>query len=57
MLRAEKCKCSRRELQILYPACVRGDRVQREEDFIVKVNGGVLAIVDKFCYLGEMMTC
>ena len=39
------------------PACMRGNRLQREEDLTVEVEGGNLEIVDQFCYLGEMVSC
>ena len=36
------------------PACVRGPIVRPQE---VAVEGGVLGVVDQFCYLGDTMSC
>ena len=36
------------------PACVRGPIVRRRE---VEVEGGLLEVVDRFCYLGDTVGC
>ena len=37
------------------PVCERGGLGQRVEEEFLETNGGRLQIVDKFCYLGEML--
>ena len=39
------------------PRCVRGNREQRQEELTMEVDGGELEIVDRFCYLGDVLTC
>ena len=39
------------------PRCMRGNREQRPEEQVMEVDGGELEIVDRYCYLGDVLTC
>ena len=46
-----------REENYRCPKCEGEGRIQRTDEDAVETNGGRIQIVDRFCYLGEMLSC